>query len=199
MASYRPMTVADLAARLSRAADDRTRWKLVWEFLEEYRWEPGDAQPALLADEPPSTGDERWDALLAALAEHLAAKDDLAPPDWAELRILRRPWFPAQLAHFLRHGTRLGEPGLARQKAILLEHYHAMLSHFGREPGLRMARKHLAWYSRGLPGSAEFRATIMRLGEVDAVLGAIDAFYDPLIARGATRAVTREHALAEAA
>jgi hypothetical protein len=86
-----------LAARLAGAADDKMRWKLVWEFLEEYRWEPGDAQPSLLRDEPPATGDERWDALLAALAEHLAARHDLAPPDWAELRVLRRPWFPAQL------------------------------------------------------------------------------------------------------
>ena len=38
MAGYRPMTLADLAGYLSRAADDRTRWKLTWEFLEEYRW-----------------------------------------------------------------------------------------------------------------------------------------------------------------
>src|SRR5690349_22488856 len=39
MAGYRPMTLAGLAGYLSRAADDRTRWKLTWEFLEEYRWE----------------------------------------------------------------------------------------------------------------------------------------------------------------
>jgi hypothetical protein len=118
------MTVTDLAARLSRAADDGTRWKLVWEFLEEYRWEPGDAQPSLLADEPPPTGDERWDALLAALAEHLAAKADLAPPDWAELRVLRQPWFPAKLrvqradalvhapAAFRKHGVYLSAADL---------------------------------------------------------------------------------------
>jgi hypothetical protein len=48
MASYRPMTVADLAVHLSRTMDDRIRWKLVWEFLEEYRWEPGGPQPRLL-------------------------------------------------------------------------------------------------------------------------------------------------------
>src|ERR1700677_4238611 len=77
--SYRPMTVADLAARLALAGDDKTRWKLVWEFLEEYRWEREDVQSVLLRDEPPSVGDLRWDALLAALAEHLAAKKDLAP------------------------------------------------------------------------------------------------------------------------
>ncbi len=124
MADYRPMTVAHLAARLSGTADDRTRWKLVWEFLEEYRWESSDAQPSLLEGEPPPTGDERWDALLAALAEYLAAKQDLAPPDWAELRVLRRPWFPAELrvqradalvhapAAFRKHGVYLSAADL---------------------------------------------------------------------------------------
>jgi hypothetical protein len=96
--SYRPMTLAALALRLARTADSKLRWKLVWEFLEEYRWEPDDVQPTLVQDEPPATGDERWDTLLAALAEHLAAQHDLAPPDWADLRVLRRPWFPAELA-----------------------------------------------------------------------------------------------------
>ena len=43
------------------------------------------------------TGDERWDALLAAVAEHLAAQHDLAPPEWAEMRVLQQPWFPAEL------------------------------------------------------------------------------------------------------
>ena len=97
MTGYRPMTVADLAACLSRTGDDKNRWKLVWEFLEEYRWEQAEARPALLADEPPLVGDERWDALLGALGEHLAAGLDLAPPAWTELRVLGQPWFPAEL------------------------------------------------------------------------------------------------------
>jgi nifR3 family TIM-barrel protein len=98
-----------------------------------------------------------------------------------------RPWFPAQAAHYLRTGTRLAEPSMARQKAILLDHYHAMLSQFGTGPGVRLARKHLSWYSRGLPGSAEFRATVNRLAYAAQVLPAIDQFYDPLIARGISR------------
>jgi hypothetical protein len=118
------MTVADLAGHLSRTSDEKTRWKTFWEFLEEYRWEPADAQAALLVDEPPSVGDERWDALLAALAEHLAAKHDLAPPGWAELRVLGRPWFPAELrvqradalvhapAAFRKHGVYLAAADL---------------------------------------------------------------------------------------
>lgn len=124
MAGYRPMTLADLAGYLSRAADDRTRWKLTWEFLEEYRWEPGDGQPSLLVEEPLPLGDERWDALLAALAEHLAAQHDLAPPSWTELRVLRQPWFPAETqvqradalaqapAAFRKHGVYLSATDL---------------------------------------------------------------------------------------
>jgi tRNA-dihydrouridine synthase B len=112
-----------------------------------------------------------------------------------------RPWFLAQAAHYLRTGTRLAEPALVRQKAILLGHYQAMLAQFGIGPGVRLARKHLSWYSRGLPGSAEFRATMNRLGEADAVLALIDRFYDPLIARGVTRerAAERDDLTAEAA
>jgi tRNA-dihydrouridine synthase B len=98
-----------------------------------------------------------------------------------------RPWFLAQAAHYLRTGMRLPEPSLERQKSIMLGHYHAMLGQFGTGPGVRLARKHLSWYSRGLPGSAEFRATMNRLGDADAVLELIDRFYDPLIARGVTR------------
>jgi len=110
-----------------------------------------------------------------------------------------RPWFPAQVAHFLQTGERLPDPSLAAQKDILLRHYEAMLVHFGREPGMRAARKHVAWYSRGLPGSAEFRATVTRLPDADAVAALIHRFYDPLIAGNAGRASGRDQMLAEAA
>ncbi len=112
-----------------------------------------------------------------------------------------RPWFPDQVARFLRTGRRQPEPALAAQKAILLAHYAAMLSHFGTEAGLRLARKHVSWYSRGLPGSAEFRATVTRLPEAAAVIRLIHDFYDRLIEAGVTRApIGREEAaLAEAA
>ena len=108
-----------------------------------------------------------------------------------------RPWFLAQVAHYLRTATRLPEPPLARQKAVLQRHYGAMLSRFGHDAGVRLARKHVSWYSRGLPGSAEFRAGVNRLADAPAVLRLIDAFYDPLIARGMVRRPPqREDALA---
>jgi len=100
-----------------------------------------------------------------------------------------RPWFLAQAAHYLRTGQRLPEPTLADQKSILIGHYHAMLSQFGTSAGVRLARKHVSWYSRGPTGPAEFRNTMNRMPEPEQVLALIDRFYDPMIARGYTRTV----------
>jgi tRNA-dihydrouridine synthase B len=132
----------------------------------------------------------------------IANGDILTPDHAAEARRLSRadgvmvgraaygrPWATAQIAHFLITGERLPEPDLATQQSILLEHYDDMLAHFGREAGLRLARKHVAWYSRGLPGSADFRAQTMRLTDADAVIALIRHFYAPLIEAGATRAI----------
>jgi tRNA-dihydrouridine synthase B len=94
-----------------------------------------------------------------------------------------RPWLPAQVAEFLATGRLVADPSLAEQKRILLSHYRAMLSHLGREPGMRVARKHVAWYSHGLYGSSEFRAAINRCADADAVELLIHRFYDPLIER----------------
>jgi hypothetical protein len=90
---YRGMTLTELATLLADA-DQSAKWRLVAEFLEEYRWEPVEARFRLLVDEPPGTGDERWDVLVAALAEHLAAQDGRGAPAWSEPRRLRRFWFP---------------------------------------------------------------------------------------------------------
>jgi tRNA-dihydrouridine synthase B len=91
-----------------------------------------------------------------------------------------RPWFLRRVIEFLRTGRRLPDPPLAEQHAILRDHYLDMLHHYGREAGMRMARKHVGWYTKGLPKSAEFRAAINRLADADAVLAAIDDFYAPL-------------------
>lgn len=94
MAEYRPMTLVDLAGHLGRAEDESLRWRLIAEFLEEYRHEPPDVRCDLLVDEPSPTGDERWDVFLAALAEHLAARDGRGVEAWAHQRRLEEFWFP---------------------------------------------------------------------------------------------------------
>ena len=97
VAPYEPMTLVRLA-RLLSSGDESRRWRLVAEFLEEYRWESVDSRSALLQDEPAGTNDEHWDVLLAGLAEHLAARDGHAAPSWVEGRSLRRFWFPFNTA-----------------------------------------------------------------------------------------------------
>ncbi|MGC4771384.1 hypothetical protein ACLQ25_20745 [Micromonospora sp. DT44] len=92
-AAYEPLTVERLAPLLVSASEAR-RWRLVAEFLEEYRWEPAELRAGLLDVEPAPTGDERWDVFLAALAEHLAAKDGRGAPSWVATRSLRQFWFP---------------------------------------------------------------------------------------------------------
>ena len=96
-----------------------------------------------------------------------------------------RPWFPAQAAEFLATGRRRPDPALSDQKRILLAHYDSMLAHLGREAGMRIARKHVAWYSHGLYGSSEFRAAVNRCADADAVVALIHRFYDKLIERAA--------------
>ncbi|HZS83764.1 MAG TPA: tRNA dihydrouridine synthase DusB [Stellaceae bacterium] len=96
-----------------------------------------------------------------------------------------RPWFVNQVAHFLKSGARLPDPPLSQQRAIVLDHYEAMLAHYGNDTGCRIARKHVAWYSKGLPGSAEFRAAINQTDDTARVRGMIRGFYDPLLERHA--------------
>jgi tRNA-dihydrouridine synthase B len=96
-----------------------------------------------------------------------------------------RPWFVSQVASFLRTGALPSEPPLSRQYAILREHYEAMLAHYGVEVGSRIARKHVAWYSKGLPASAEFRNAVNATEDPAEVRRLIDAFYTPLLERAA--------------
>ncbi len=77
-------------------------------------------------------------------------------------------------------------------RVLELHHVEAMLSHYGEQTGVRMARKHIGWYSKGLPGSAEFRSAVNRTGDAAGVRALLADFYEPLIARGVTRAVVAE-------
>jgi tRNA-dihydrouridine synthase B len=96
-----------------------------------------------------------------------------------------KPWFLRQVMHFLKTGTRLPDPPLADQRDALLSHYDAMLSHYGVSVGSRIARKHLGWYSKGLYGSSEFRASVNRCDDPAQVKAMVTEFYMPLLAEAA--------------
>jgi tRNA-dihydrouridine synthase B len=95
-----------------------------------------------------------------------------------------RPWFVRQVIEWLRSRRRVPDPPLAAQREILLGHYEEMLLHYGAEVGSRIARKHIAWYSKGLPGSAEFRAAVNETTDPVRVRRLVRSFYEPLLARG---------------
>ena len=93
-----------------------------------------------------------------------------------------RPWFVRQVMAWIATGCRLPDPALEAQLAIVEGHYDDMLAHYGTDVGVRIARKHVAWYSKGLPGSAEFRAGVNRATDPARVRALIRAFYEPLLA-----------------
>jgi len=90
-----------------------------------------------------------------------------------------KPWVLAQIMQWWRGGEALADPDIAGQYAVIREHYEAMLSHYGKETGVKMGRKHLGWYVKGVHGSAEFRNRVNFIDDADAVLQALDEFYAP--------------------
>ena len=96
-----------------------------------------------------------------------------------------RPWFIGQVDHFLKTGERIADPSIAIQYETVKNHYEDLLIHYGADKGLRIARKHLGWYSKGLPGSAAFRQLFNGIIEIEEAKLAIDEYYLPLLERSA--------------
>jgi len=96
-----------------------------------------------------------------------------------------RPWLLSQVMRWFSHGERRPEPSLDVQYALIVEHYHAMLDHYGRETGVNMARKHIGWYTKGLSGSAEFRNRVNQEPDPKVVLRMLEDFYAPWLSREA--------------
>jgi tRNA-dihydrouridine synthase B len=96
-----------------------------------------------------------------------------------------RPWLLAQVMHWWRTGETLLAPDYDEQYQVLVEHYSAMLEHYGRDTGVKIARKHLGWYTKGMHGSAEFRNHVNFVDDADQVLGEIERFYEPFLRRRA--------------
>jgi tRNA-dihydrouridine synthase B len=71
-----------------------------------------------------------------------------------------RPWIFLEIEHYLRHGKRLAKPPTDWVRDTLLGHLEALYDFYGEHRGVRIARKHLAWYSKTHPGGEEFRRNI---------------------------------------
>lgn len=92
-----------------------------------------------------------------------------------------RPWFLHQVCHYLRTGEKLPDPNIAEQRDIILQHYEEMLELYGIANGVRVARKHIGWYSSGLVHSAEFRHRVNQMENPNDVRLAVRDFYDSVM------------------
>ena len=91
-----------------------------------------------------------------------------------------RPWIFREVAHFLATGSLLAPPLVAEVRRLLLEHLQDHYALYGEFTGVRSARKHIAWYVKGLPGGADFRARMNMIDDSVGQLGAVAGFFDEL-------------------
>ena len=96
-----------------------------------------------------------------------------------------RPWLLAQVMHYLASGERRPDPSHEEQYHLIVRHYHEMLDLYGKEVGVNMARKHIGWYTKGLPGSADFRNKVNQEPDAATALGMLREFYTPWLSRAA--------------
>jgi tRNA-dihydrouridine synthase B len=96
-----------------------------------------------------------------------------------------RPWLLGQVMHWFATGQHRPDPSIEEQYHLIMDHYRAMLDHYGAHIGVNMARKHIGWYTRGLPGSAEFRNAVNQIAEAPQVLDMLSRFYEPFLSRAA--------------
>ena len=92
-----------------------------------------------------------------------------------------RPWIIAQVAAFLRGSAAPAGPSPRVRFETVVEHFEAILAYYGERAGVRIARKHLGWYSAGLAGAAEFRGAVNGAGEAAVVRRSIADFWGPMV------------------
>ena len=96
-----------------------------------------------------------------------------------------RPWFVAQVMSELSGGGHRPDPSLDEQLSAMLEQYDDMLGLYGTHTGVNLARKHIGWYTKGFPGSAELRNKVNQQDDPRMVVSMLQDFYSPWLARSA--------------
>jgi len=88
-----------------------------------------------------------------------------------------RPWLFRQIAHYLATGEELPDADCAERRQVLLEHLEGLYSLYGREQGVRVARKHIGWSVRALPGGEELRSAVNRIDAAEAQRAAVNDYF----------------------
>jgi tRNA-dihydrouridine synthase B len=140
-------------------------------------------------------GDAEYDtiaAIKAAASIPVIANGDITTPEKAKhvldytgadgLMIGRaaqgRPWIFREIQYFLETGEHLAEPTLEEIRATLLDHVNNLYSFYGEYTGVRVARKHISWYSKGYRGGAVFRNSVNRMDTAEQQYEIVRQFFD---------------------
>ncbi len=95
-----------------------------------------------------------------------------------------RPWIFREIEHFLATGEEIPPPSVDEIREICRAHLNDIYAFYGEQTGVRIARKHIAWYTRGLTGSAAFRFAMNQLPDSESQFGAVDDFFGALARQG---------------
>ncbi len=154
------------------------------------------------------SGDAEYDTIAAVKAEvgiPVIANGDITSPQKARqvldytradaVMIGRaaqgRPWIFREIAHYLKTGEALPAPAAVEIRALLLDHLNDLYAFYGEGTGVRMARKHIAWYTRGQADSAVFRHAMNQLQTPREQIDAVERFF-----AGSTGAIDMENEMA---
>jgi len=141
------------------------------------------------------TGEAEYDTIAAVKAEvkiPVIANGDIDTPEKARFVLQHtgadavmigraaqgRPWLFREIEHFLNTGKYLPAPETAEIRQVLAGHVQELYNFYGEHTGLRVARKHIAWYTKGLAGSAQFRHRMNQLENPAGQMAAVDDFFE---------------------
>jgi tRNA-dihydrouridine synthase B len=147
------------------------------------------------------TGEAEYDTIRAvksAVKIPIIANGDITTPEKARFVLQHtgadavmigraaqgRPWLFREIAHYLDTGTYLLSPQVSEIQEILIGHVHELYAFYGEQTGMRVARKHISWYTKGLAGSAHFRHQMNQLESIPEQLQAVNDFFEGLLQTG---------------
>ncbi len=147
------------------------------------------------------TGEAEYDTITAVKANvkiPVIANGDITTPEKARAVLQQtgadavmigraaqgRPWIFREIEHFINTGTHLAAPAVDEVQRVLLKHVYDLYAFYGEHTGLRVARKHISWYTKGLAGSAQFRQQMNQLESCAAQLTAVNDFFNGQLQRG---------------
>lgn len=147
------------------------------------------------------SGDAEYDTIAAVKASAripIIANGDITSPEKAKFVLeytkadavmigraaQGRPWIFREIEHFLKTGEHLPQPEVAEIHKVLMHHLHDLYNFYGEYSGVRIARKHISWYTKGLAGSAAFRHAMNQLQTSEQQIAAVDLFFTEQAAYG---------------